>query len=297
MRFALIVALLLTSGTSAFAESDQPPILEGRSRIDLTVSPGNTGVSPEQIRAWVTNAAHVVAGYYGRFPVPRVSVNVTPSGGGHVGSGVTYGGRWIRIGLGDATTARDLSRDWVLIHEMFHTAFPEMDDPHHWMEEGLSTYLEPLARARVGQLTAEQVWHEWVVGMPQGLPDEDSRGMNHTPTWGSTYWGGCRFWLMADLEIRAATDGKKTLADALKAILAAGGNGAHPWKAERVFEVGDRATGTQVLAQLHTRMGEHAEPADLAGLWKQLGVELTDGEIRFHNDAPEASLRKSLLER
>jgi len=57
---------------------------------------------------------------------------------------------------------------------------------HHWIEEGLATYLEPVARAQGGQLDPRVVWSELAAGLPTGLPRAGDRGLDHTPTWGRT---------------------------------------------------------------------------------------------------------------
>jgi len=33
-----------------------------------------------------------------------------------------------------------------------------MEEEHHWIEEGISTYVEPVARARTGGMTVAEVW-------------------------------------------------------------------------------------------------------------------------------------------
>ena len=45
----------------------------------------------------------------------------------------------------------------MLTHEMVHLAFPSVDDKHHWIEEGIATYVEPIARIQAGNLKAEQM--------------------------------------------------------------------------------------------------------------------------------------------
>ena len=86
------------------------------------------------------------------------------------------------------------------------------------MEEGLATYVEPLGRARTGLIAVEQVWSELLDGLPKGLPGAGDRGLDRTPTWGRTYWGGALFWFLADVEIRRRTSGRRGL-DALRAIV------------------------------------------------------------------------------
>jgi hypothetical protein len=63
--------------------------------------------------------------------------------------------------VGQHATLADLNDDWELTHEMVHFGFPSVEDRHHWIEEGIATYVEPIARAQVGRLTAEQVWRGW----------------------------------------------------------------------------------------------------------------------------------------
>src|SRR5262249_54356684 len=160
----------------------------------------------------------------------------------------------IAIDVGQEADEDELKDDWVLVHEMIHTALPDLLGPHHWLEEGLATYVEPLARARAGLVSPEQLWLDWGRGMPNGLPEEGDRGLDRTPTWGRTYWGGALFCLVADLEIRTRTQNMKSLDDALRAILVAGGNIASAWPIERVLEVGDQATGVRVLSETYAKM-------------------------------------------
>ena len=87
---------------------------------------------------------------------------------------------------------------------------------HHWIEEGISVYVEPIARVQAGQLSAERMWSDVVRDMPQGEPEPDDRGLDHTHTWGRTYWGGAMFCLVADVRIRQQTGNRKGLQDALR---------------------------------------------------------------------------------
>jgi hypothetical protein len=176
-------------------------------------------------------------------------------------------------------------------------AFPDVSgssDEHHWMEEGMATYIEPIARAQIGRMTAERVWGDFERDMPQGLPEAGDRGLDRTPTWGRTYWGAALFWLLADVRIREATHNQKGLQDAMRAIVAAGGNITHNWPIGRVVETGDKATGTRVLADLYAQMKATAVPTDLAELWRQLGVRVTRSGVTFDDRAPLAEIRKAI---
>jgi hypothetical protein len=229
-------------------------------------------------------------------PVPHLLVLVRPVPGRRVGFGTTMGnaGAAIAIDVGQESSRADLEDDWILVHEMVHTALPDVEGSHHWLEEGLATYVEPLARVRVGLTAPDQVWRDWVRGMPNGLPEPGDLGLDQTPTWGRTYWGGALFCLLADVEIRARTNGAKSLDDALRAILAAGGNISVGWSIDRVVEIGDRAIGVPVLRELYDRMGNAPAPIDLDAMWKRLGVVARDGHISFDDGAPLAPVRKAM---
>lgn len=111
--------------------------------------------------------------------------------------------------LGAAVSETDLETDWTMTHELVHMGIASLADKHHWLEEGLATYVEPIARAQDGQLPAEKVWKDMVSGMSQGEPQRGDRGLDRTPTWGRTYWGGAMFCLVADVEIRRVTGTRK----------------------------------------------------------------------------------------
>jgi len=75
--------------------------------------------------------------------------------------------------------------------------------------------------------------------------------LDHTHTWGRTYWGGALFWFLADLEIREKTENKKSLDDAIVIILKKGGDGSHHWSPDEIFKTGDEALGISVLTKMH----------------------------------------------
>jgi predicted metalloprotease with PDZ domain len=264
--------------------------------VELAV-PAEAALPPREVlRTWVERSVAAVSGYYGRFPVPRVLVLLLPGARRAVGFGTTMGngGASIMAWVRPTATAQDLRADWVLTHEMVHLAFPNVARSHLWLEEGIASYVEPLARVRAGQLAAEEAWRSMVKGLPNGLPREGDRGLDHTHTWGRTYWGGALFCLLADLEIRERTGNRRSLEDALRGIQAAGGSIAVRWDLSRALEAGDRATGVPVLQELHRRMGGAPVPVDLPALWKRLGVVPREDGVDFDDAAPLAGLRRAL---
>jgi hypothetical protein len=278
---------------------------ESKSRTAVVKICGSTinvqieGETSADLLRWVQREGEAVCAYYGKFPVPVLALDLHVRGGAGVHGGVTYpdNGGYITISVGKDTQAAELDDDWMLTHEMIHLAFPSMSRKHHWIEEGISVYVEPVARVQAGQLKAEHMWSDVVRDMPQGEPDSGDRGLDNTHTWGRTYWGGAMFCLVADVRIRQQTHNQKGLQDALRGILAAGGNITEDWPIERALEMGDKATGTTVLADLYREMGEQPNPVDLGRLWKQLGIEHgANGMVKFDDSAPLAAVRMAITQ-
>jgi hypothetical protein len=266
----------------------------GGASLTIQFSESITPAFRKLVEEWVHQAADAVIAVYGHYPVKRVTIEVQIGEGGGVRGGRTWNGQLIKVRVGSDTTRAVFHADWVMTHEMFHLGFPDTEKGLDWMGEGLSTYIEPLARARAGNLSAEEVWVSMLDGLPKGLPQQGDQGLDHTPTWGRTYWGGALFWLLADIEIRQKSGNRKSLDDALRAIAAEGGDGSQTWSASKIFARGDAAIGMPILEALHERLGSRPETTDLAALWRQLGISRSGDSIVFNDNAPLAAVRRAL---
>jgi hypothetical protein len=269
----------------------------GGGSIEVSFQPGDFDASPDALRKWIADAAQAATTYFGRLPVPRTLLAVRPvPGRAGVLSGVTYPDTppHTRISVGQHATAAELDDDWTLTHEFSHLAFPNVPQQHHWMEEGMATYVEPIARVQAGNLKPERIWADMVRDMPKGLPAPDSHGLDQTRSWANTYWGGAVFCLLADVQYRERTHNQRGLQHALRGILQAGGSIQEDWPITRAFDVADHAVGVPVLSELYARMKDTAVPTDLPDLWRRLGVSAEGRHVTFHNDAELAAVRQAI---
>lgn len=280
----------------AFDRLPQTDVKVSGGTIRVAFAPGDMTLPAEKVLDWVRMSAKAVTAYYGRFPVTSLRLLLVPVDGGRIRGGTTWGyrGAAIRIPLGRDATEAVLRRDWVMVHEMVHTALPDMPERYAWLSEGLAVYVEPVARVQAGDLTAQQIWLDMIREMPKGLPQAGDQGLDNTGTWGRRYWGGALFCLLADIEIRKRTGNRLGLQDAMRGVLAAGGNHEQDWSIDRILATADKAVGVDVLTRLHGEMGPKPVTPDLAALWRDLGLRPQGESLEFDDSAPLAEIRKAI---
>lgn len=267
--------------------------------VDLNVDFADASFTggPQPITAWIRRSMEIVGAYYGEFPTRRLSIRVRSAAGHGVKTGSTFGsgGGMIRVVVGREVTGGELRDDWVLVHEMTHLALPDVGPEHAWLSEGLATYVEGIARAQAGNRTPQDVWAEQMRSMPKGLPQSGDAGLDRTHSWGRTYWGGALFCLVADIEIHRQTQNRFGLQEAMRAVARASGGLGTDWPVERIFATGDAAVGTQVLEKLYSQWKEAPVRVDLAGIWRDLGVEPDGAGVRLVDEAPLADVRRAIM--
>ena len=251
----------------------------------------------DSMLGWIRRSMDIVSAYYGRFPSRTLRIKLIAEDGGGVHTGTTWGkgGGFIRLKVGRDVTDTQMLNDWVLVHEMTHLALPDVGEQHAWLSEGLAVYVEGVERVQAGNRPEEDVFAEELRSMPRGLPGPGDQGLDHTHTWGRTYWGGAMFCLLADVAIHRQTDNRFGLQDAMRAVLNRSGGLSSHWSIERTFQSADLATGTHVLEQLYVEMRDQPVTPDLSGLWAQLGVQGDGTTISLVDDAPLADVRRAIM--
>jgi hypothetical protein len=291
-------ALQLITSTPAYADSTARQLtLDG---VDVRVELGDTKfqVGPDALLTWIRRSLGIVSAYYGRFPTTALRIQVVGEDGGGVRSGKTWGyrGGFIKVQVGREVTEAQLLDDWVLVHEMTHLALPDVGDDQNWFSEGLAVYVEGVAREQAGNRTQQDVFAEQMKSMPRGMPQPGDQGLDHTHTWGRTYWGGAMFCFLADVEIHRKTGNRLGLQDAMRAVAKASGGLSADWPVTRVFATADAATGTTVFADLYAQMKDAPVAPDLPALWAKLGVDSDGGTIKLRDDAPLSDVRKAIMQ-
>ena len=114
----------------AFPVASSHELRIGGATLQVDFAAGTFDLGDDAILRHVQTAAEAVSAYYGRFPVARARVLIIPvEGRAGVLQGTTWGdmGGWpafTRMRIGEHTTQADLNDDWMMTHELVHTAFP-----------------------------------------------------------------------------------------------------------------------------------------------------------------------------
>ncbi len=144
----------------------------------------------------------------------------------------------------------------------------------------------PVAREKAAGLAVRRALHVPVrvyhsrgrrsgspLALPNGLPGPNDRGLDHTPTWGRTHWGGTLFHLLAHLEIRTRTNNNaRGLEHALRGILAEGRNQRASLAARRRLRCRRSGDGRTRALRAPRRDGGSPHLIPLEEMWRQLGV-------------------------
>jgi hypothetical protein len=297
--YVLPAGALDDSSFAAFGALHVADIPAGDTSVRLALAPKDLALSASQVEAWVSMSANAVANYYqGHLPA-RHALVVIMKGSGTSTRGETLGGGGpaVLVRAADSVTPTTTRDDWVVTHELLHANFPDLGREHSWLSEGLATYVEPIARARVGLVDERKFWRDLVEGLPHGLPEPGDQGLEHTHTWGRTYWGGALYCLLADVTIRERTGNARSLDDVLRSIGKTGDVDDVHWKIEQFLAAGQAATGTPVLRELYDELAEKPGTVNLSALFTRLGVVLQNGALEFDDRAPLAPIRRAITAR
>jgi predicted metalloprotease with PDZ domain len=248
---------------------------------------------------WLGDALQIAAQSDGRFPARALQLLLVPveAGGEPFGNVARGGGASVLMFVPRSFGPSELRRDWVLPHELSHLLLPFVAREDAWLPEGLATYYQELLRARAGVLSKAEALANIAQALRSALHEgtgrvlaAESRDMHRTHAYRSVYWGGAGQLLIADVELRRASDGAKTLDDLL-AALRAESSGLAPRSAQAVLDRLD-ALGGVTLFGARGRDAERRAFPDFEPTLEALGVR-ADGTLS--EAAPLAALRDALF--
>lgn len=302
-RHVLDTSAFAFFGFAAFGRFEVERIEVGAAVLDVAVLEGLTAQTRSHVAPWLGAAARMAAQPFGRFPRERGAIVVVPAASGDpVRFGmVARGGGASLLLLVSPDAARDaLVSDWVAVHEFCHLAHPFVVREDAWLSEGLATYYQEVARVRAGVLPEAEAWRRIYDGAQlgdtaRGSLAEESARMFVERSFPMVYWAGAAFALLADVELRRRTLGKRSLDDVMAELAACCSHDTHPVPAREVIARMDRIAGVPVFGELMQRWVLGQELPELAALYDQLGLlRGTDG-VRIAKRAKDAWIRSAIM--
>lgn len=200
----------------------------GRGKLELALLGPPHPLGDEAIIAWLTGAAHEVLTVRSDFPAERAllaAVPVLSNEASPFGRMLPGPPRSAAFLIGTEATADDFRKDWVAVHELLRLALPAFEPRESWLSEGLLAYFTEAARARSGRQTPEQAWGELLDVLDHGVDEAGGMRMEEVIRESGTSSRlravtavGALFVIALDAQLRAASNGGKSLNDVLDAL-------------------------------------------------------------------------------
>lgn len=301
MRRALLLLLCSLSG-ACFAATDTRVLRARDTELRVDVVGVDDPARVEMLQRWIRETADAAKTASGRFPLRSAYVRVMQIDGSNP-SPVPWGQTRRRDEVGvllyvrrDATYAA-LRGDWTAIHELSHLFHPYLGERGRWLAEGLASYYQNVLRARAGVLSTDSAWERLDAGFRRGAAAHagtrmDAMGRQRGGTM-RVYWAGAAYWLEADLALRRDADTSlDAVLDRYARCCLRGTASVAP--EDFVAEL-DRIAGGDAFTTLYARYAGSREFPSLDSAYRQLGIERTDGGLRFAGTRAAAHLRNALM--
>jgi hypothetical protein len=270
----------------------------------LAVLPGLGPKLSAQLEPWLTTAASAAARVTGRLADERVLVIVVPERPSHepvhFGMATRGGGSALLLLVASNAELDELREDWVAVHELCHLLHPFVARDQAWLSEGLATYYQEVLRVRAGLIPEREAWRKIYEGSLRGRNSSGSLAqvcarVSESHDYPTVYWAGAAFALMADVELRRRSAGKRSLDDVMTGLSACCAREQRPQRAEVVLARMDELAGSPVFSELATRWVHGPKLPELEPLYEQLGLRVADGRAEENGSAEHAWIRAAIM--
>jgi len=273
--------------------------------VELTVLGPQMQATPEDLRAWLTDAlrtASFVEGAALPKSLQAIVISHASPGGGPVffGMATRGGGPGVMLHARASASGPELLGGWTTTHEVLHHTMPFIAEP--WMAEGWVSYYTELVRTRAGHRSEREGWQALFEAFERGRTTsvgdrtlrQASATMHAHRGYQRVYWGGAAIAFLTDVALR--TSSVHTL-DAAVAELAR----LHPvptakrLSAHGLLEALDAWHGQPVFTEVAAANLDVTDFPSVAPAFATLGIGVVDGEVVLHDDHPNATIRRAIM--
>jgi hypothetical protein len=280
-------------------------LVVGDSELRLAVLPSEQ-MDKAKMERWIRATAQALTSVYGRLPLASSQVLVVPIGRGDGpvpwGQVKRGGGTAVHLFVNETLDFESFMDDWTASHEFSHMLHPFFGRSGRWFAEGLASYYQNLSRARAGHMNAERAWQKLNAGFGRGQRDADSLSLRqanrqiHDGRYMRVYWSGAAVALLADLDLRKRSGGRRTLDSVLDQFAACHLPAQRIWNIETFFTTLDEISGTPTFMPLYRRHVDSSRFPDLGAAYRDLGLVDRNGELQLLDVDPKAvALRDQIM--
>lgn len=269
-------------------------------------APGNLSRHQQtKIKQWIKETVDPVTSVYGYFPQPQPQVLVIPIGHRDeavVSASVVRGGGVATIFYIDENRPLEEFMDaWNPTHEFSHMLIPYVSSRDRWLSEGLASYYQNVLRARDGRLSETQAWQNLYDGFERGRKGTNGGSLAQATRGGRNstmrvYWSGAALLLMADMQLRDASNGSQSLDSALQSLAACCMANGKTWRAREMFEQLDKFTGTVIFTDLYQKYVHSQRFPDMRSTWEDMGINIRYNRVRLASSAPLGDVREAIMQ-
>ena len=268
-------------------------------------------VDQEAVLRWIRATATDVSLTYGRFPNPSPFVIVMPiasesrwsNSAVPFGRVIRDGGEAVELFVDQTRPLADYLGDWTATHEFSHLMVPYLNSQARWISEGFAQYYQNVLLARSGAYDQELAWQKIVSGLERGAASQPGLSPNEATTRGrrgarmKVYWSGAALALMADVELRARSDGRESLDTVLDDLQACCLPSEKVWSGIEFFAQLDALLDEPVFMPLYEQYADRAGFPDPNGTLSRLGVRKEPLGIGLDDRAELAAIRNEIMQR
>jgi predicted metalloprotease with PDZ domain len=120
--------------------------------------------------------------------------------------------------------------------------------------------------------------------------------MHETHSYQRVYWSGAALALLADVGLRLGA-GERSLDAAMRHLLRCCAAAPRVWTADAALRELDAWAGSPVFTELAASWLPRAEFPELDALYRRLGLDVIDGEVKIRQSAPAAAVRRAIFAR
>ncbi len=281
------------------------------SRLSVALLRTGDRINADGIIDWVRDAAANVGFAYGRFPNPAAQVIVIPIGR-HESRGnspvpfgrvVRDGGESVELFVDESRPIDEYYSDWTATHEFSHLMLPHVDRRHRWVSEGFAQYYQNVLLARSRNYTNLYAWQKLSAGLERGRQSRPDLSPNEAAAEAvrgvrmKVYWTGAALALMADVELRARSNGRDSLDDLLDRLQRCCLPSQRSWSGPELLTKLDSFVDDPLFMPLYRRYADTTGFPDVTTLQRRLGIDDCDGRVCLRDDADLAHIRRAIMTR